>query len=137
MLIRTHAFEKEVQSKYVSPHVRFFNENLEEDITHILPGIDLLMTDYSSIYLDYLLLDRPMLFLPYDLADYEKKHGFYMPYDTCTPGPKPETMRACMEEILAALTKDAYAEERGALRAKMHEADYPCMERICRDVLES
>ena len=54
---------------------------------------DALITDYSSIYLDYMLLERPIIFLPYDLKDYENSVGFTMDYNENTPGEKPTTQK--------------------------------------------
>ena len=42
----------------------------ECDIYPALSLIDCLVTDYSSIYFDYLLLDRPIIFFPYDFDHY-------------------------------------------------------------------
>ena len=42
---------------------------------------DILITDYSSIYIDYLLLDRPLIFLPYDKEQYLKGRGMNFEYD--------------------------------------------------------
>lgn len=48
-----------------------------------------LITDYSSIFFDYLLLDRPVVFYPYDLDAYRtRSRGLYDDYDAVTPGPK-------------------------------------------------
>ncbi|MDF2571436.1 MAG: CDP-glycerol:poly(glycerophosphate) glycerophosphotransferase [Sporomusa sp.] len=50
---------------------------------------DLLITDYSSIYMDYVLLDRPIVFFPYDYEKYIKKdREITFDYDWITPGPK-------------------------------------------------
>ena len=48
---------------------------------------DVLITDYSSIFFDFLLFRRPVLFFPYDLEEYTAKRGFYAPYETFVPGP--------------------------------------------------
>ena len=36
----------------------------------------MLITDYSSVYVDYLLLDRPIVFSCPDLEKYKKDRGF-------------------------------------------------------------
>lgn len=46
------------------------------DISSVLGDVDLLITDYSSIYFDFLLLDRPCLFIPYDYYEYKEMRGF-------------------------------------------------------------
>jgi CDP-glycerol glycerophosphotransferase len=45
-----------------------------------LPGIDLLITDYSSIAFDFALTGRPILFLAPDIAEYSTSRGLYEPY---------------------------------------------------------
>lgn len=51
----------------------------------LLPITDLLITDYSSILFDYLLLDKPFVLFAPDLEEYEKKRGFYVDYASLTP----------------------------------------------------
>ena len=44
---------------------------------------DLMISDYSSTYFDYSILDRPMFCFAYDLEEYEEKRGLYLNlYDT-------------------------------------------------------
>ncbi len=38
---------------------------------------DLLVSDYSSIFFDYSIQDKPMLCFPYDYEEYRKKRGMY------------------------------------------------------------
>lgn len=45
-------------------------------IYHILNAFDCLVTDYSSIYSDFMLLDRPIIFSCPDYNEYEKDRGF-------------------------------------------------------------
>src|SRR5690606_5765020 len=42
------------------------------DVYPLLRSVDVLITDYSSGWFDYLILDRPILFYAYDLEDYLK-----------------------------------------------------------------
>ena len=45
-------------------------------IYHIMNAFDALITDYSSVYVDYLLLDKPIIFSCPDLKTYKKDRGF-------------------------------------------------------------
>ena len=48
---------------------------------------DLLITDYSSVFFDYSILRRPMLFYMFDLDDYDENiRGFYIDINDL-PGP--------------------------------------------------
>lgn len=48
---------------------------------------DVLITDYSSIYFDYLLTNKPIIFFAYDLAQYlEHSREMYFDYHSFTPG---------------------------------------------------
>lgn len=51
---------------------------------------DILITDYSSIFVDYLLLDKPIIFYSFDLQEYENLRGLVIDYNNMihTPGPK-------------------------------------------------
>ena len=57
------------------------------DVQELAVISDLLITDYSSIYFDYLLTMKPIVFFAYDLKEYEKKRGFYYTYEDVAPGP--------------------------------------------------
>jgi len=54
----------------------------------LLHFTDILITDYSSVYFDFLITNRPIIFAPFDLEDYEKTAKFYYNYDDITPGKK-------------------------------------------------
>jgi len=48
---------------------------------------DILVTDYSSMIFDYLLLNRPILLFAYDLGEYVKERGMYYNFEEISPGP--------------------------------------------------
>ena len=83
--------------------------NNDLDLYEILPHTDLLITDYSSIYFDYLLMDKPVIFTPVDLEEYSKDRGFLLePYKYWTPGPKCKTQEVLQNEVLKSLCDNKY-----------------------------
>ncbi|MGM0902865.1 MAG: CDP-glycerol glycerophosphotransferase family protein [Bacillota bacterium] len=48
---------------------------------------DLLITDYSSLPFEYSILNKPMIFFPYDLIEYRRTRGFWEDYKKLIPGP--------------------------------------------------
>lgn len=58
-----------------------------EDLYSNLKYFDFLITDYSSIFFDYLLLEKPIIFAPFDFETYTKKdREIYYDYRKVTPG---------------------------------------------------
>lgn len=50
----------------------------------LLPVVDLLITDYSTTFLDLLTFDKPFILYAPDLAEYEAKRGFFVDYRSIT-----------------------------------------------------
>lgn len=88
------------------------------DFQELLKESDVLITDYSGVYFDYLLLDNPIIFFPYDLEEYRKKRGFMYSYEDNTPGPKVYTQKELIDYLNDIVqNKDEFAQER-ALKTK-------------------
>lgn len=99
----------------------FYKMDSDSDIYPVLKYSDALITDYSSIYFDYLLLDKPILYYPIDLEEYQEKcRGFYRPYDDLTAGVKAyneDELVSAMNDVINGV--DNYKEKRKLLRDKM------------------
>jgi CDP-glycerol glycerophosphotransferase (TagB/SpsB family) len=68
-------------------NIKFIRESM--DPYELLLESTILITDYSSIYFDFLLTQRPIIFTPFDIEEYQKKdREFYYNYEDVTPGPK-------------------------------------------------
>jgi Putative glycosyl/glycerophosphate transferases involved in teichoic acid biosynthesis TagF/TagB/EpsJ/RodC len=64
-----------------------------EDCRELFLAADCLITDYSSVFFDYAVLKRPIIFFAYDLDDYANKiRGFYLDFRKMAPGPVVNTM---------------------------------------------
>ena len=134
LFIRTHVAEQGSAATYLGKRIRFLGNEQAEDVTGILNIFDCLITDYSSIYIDYLLTDKPMIFLPYDRQQYLDGRGMNFDYDDVTPGPKPETFN----DFLDALSpkEDFWKSERTRVNRLFNEIQHPCAADICNKVLK-
>jgi len=58
------------------------------DISDLYLISDVLITDYSSVFFDYVNLRKPILFFTYDLESYrDELRGFYFDFEEQAPGP--------------------------------------------------
>lgn len=58
------------------------------DIKELYLISDVMITDYSSVFFDFSLLNRPIIFFTYDLDKYEGElRGFYFNFKELSPGP--------------------------------------------------
>ena len=133
LFIRTHVAEQGSAAPYLGKRIRFLGNEQAEDVTGILNIFDCLITDYSSIYIDYLLTGKPMIFLPYDRRKYLDGRGMNFDYDDVTPGPKPETFTDFLEALSP--ETDSWKEERDRINQLFNEIQKPCAADICRQVL--
>ncbi len=119
--LREHpGMEGEVFAGY--EHLYLYPEG--RDIYPILPLSSMLITDYSSVYFDYLLLDKPILFFVYDLDDYEAQHGaFMLDFESVTPGQKVTEYGGLKKAVLEGIDRDQYAASRKALGRKLFVRD--------------
>lgn len=90
IFIRKHPFyPSTINQAFLSKsNIKIFDFDSFPDITEYMHMFDKLITDYSSIFLDFLCLDKPIAFIPYDLKKYAKNTGFSFPYEELTPGNK-------------------------------------------------
>lgn len=63
---------------------------------------DKMISDYSSTFFDYSILDRPMFCFAYDLEEYKEKRGFYLNIEDTLPCPIDKNEDILLEHILTA-----------------------------------
>ncbi len=69
------------------------------DINELTLISDLLITDYSSVCMDFALLSKPCIFFAFDLEEYEKERSFYFDYENYVPGTVARNFNAVIETI--------------------------------------
>ncbi len=121
LLLRAHINE----SIPVSESERIRSLNFEEcnEINDILKDISVVITDYSSITADFLLLDRPIIYIPYDKDEFEARYGFcYGNFEFWTPGEKVLTFVDFIRAAETALdSNDDYSEHRKMINKLVNE----------------
>jgi CDP-glycerol glycerophosphotransferase (TagB/SpsB family) len=113
VLVKSHPSPK--HSFKSENHKEIIHYNYLKDIYPFMHLFDLLITDYSSIYLDFLLLKKPIIFYPYDYEEYIKNsRGIKFDYNSMTPGEKCYNQNELEKSIYKILIKneDNYVEER-------------------------
>ena len=101
-----------IEAKYSD---RFFSLNDYPNINELFYITDLYITDYSSGMYEFLLMNKPMLFFPFDKNQYSVSRGFHRDYDSNVPG------KICytFAEILDALENEDFEFEKvGSMLSK-------------------
>ena len=84
-IIKAHINEKIVSFKDLG-NIKIIKKDV--DIQELLLISDILVTDYSSVICDYLLLERPILLYTYDYDEYVNHRGIYYSHlEDIAPGP--------------------------------------------------
>ncbi len=86
------------------------------DIAGLLRLVDVLITDYSSVFMDYVLLDKPCIFYAYDLEAYSALRPFYGDYECTVPGPVVRSF----DELLTVMRTVGVDEEKYARFKEYH-----------------
>ena len=98
------------------------NIQAQTDIYSFLRMVDLLITDYSSIYTDFMLLNRPVVAFHFDYKLYcANTRDSYIPFEEYMPEIKVVTMEELIEEIPRVLKEDIQLERRKISRQRMFD----------------
>jgi len=97
----------------LSGYDRVVQEASKADLYGLMAKSSVLITDYSGVYIDYLLLDKPIIFHVYDFEDYvSKDRGFLYDFEAVTPGRKTRTWDEVYDEIERLLSTPAMLDDR-------------------------
>jgi CDP-glycerol glycerophosphotransferase len=81
LLVRSHPLGAgEYRPPAGATRVRALGSDRVPDVTPLLPGMDVLVTDYSSLAFDAGLVPLPVLYLAPDLEEYRARRGMYGRY---------------------------------------------------------
>lgn len=111
-----------------------------------LEEADVLVTDYSSIYFDYLLTDKPVVFFDYDLEEYlSDTREMYFDYEEFTPGVKAKDQKELEDALKEAIQhrtvtdmaeKESYRTIKSKVFDEVKNAASPRMAQDIKDILK-
>lgn len=123
-LIKPHPFDEVFYKKFVEKN-NFRHPNMkivyDEDMKNngfyfydFFKFADLMITDFSSIGIDYLITKKPIIFLNATSKEYSKNRGFILEdnYEILMPGAKADNFEKLIQEIENSLTVDSWKEKR-------------------------
>ncbi|RZT62474.1 CDP-glycerol glycerophosphotransferase (TagB/SpsB family) [Microcella alkaliphila] len=83
----------------LSARVRLIGRDVIADVTPVIPALDAIVTDYSSIAFDGAIAGVPSVFFAPDVATYLATRGLYMPYAEFTGGRHVTSWRATLDQL--------------------------------------
>jgi CDP-glycerol glycerophosphotransferase len=141
LLVRSHPLGAgEYTVPFATDRVRGLGSALAPDVTPLLPGMDALVTDYSSLVFDSALVPMPVVFLAPDVEVYARERGFYGRYADVAGTDAASTWTEATEQLTALLDDPAEQARRvgraAALDARVHAfADGRNTVRVYRAIL--
>ena len=127
LIVKLHPFQ-DVDESYLSKYSNFIVytdsefKNKGYNLYRFLGTSDAIISDYSSIFLNYLMLNRPIGFTEDDFEDYQNHRGFYLS-DTehFRPGQKLKTIDDLFSFIENVSTgNDEYFEKRKQVNSEVN-----------------
>ena len=103
-----------------SARIRMLTSRAQADINPVLPAVDVLVTDFSSIAFDFALLGRPIAFLAPDVDSYAATRGLYEPYRKFSGGTEVTTWSELLTLLGDAAALDRLAQHTAHL-AETHQ----------------
>jgi len=122
MVVKFHS--KHFENLEVGTYSNIVEYEKYKDVYPLFSQLDLLITDYSSIYTDYLLLRKPIIFFPYDYDKYvNKERDLQVDYVSTSPGPICYDYKQLISQLDNFRVKngDGFADERHEMLEKYYE----------------
>ena len=108
------------------------SESLCREVGTLLRHAHVLVTDYSSAWIDYLLLDRPVVSYCYDLESYMQNRGLLYDYESIFPGKLNHTFESFLAELQKALNNGIPGRQQVRVKRLFHKySDGNNSRRVC------
>ena len=118
-------------------NIKIFNSSGDE-MNQLLSRADILITDYSSLFADYLIYNKPIVFAKFDHENYLKEIELSVDYDKDLPGEKVHDWHGLLESLAEILinNNDKYINQRNEMIQNIYpNLDGKARERIAEFVM--
>lgn len=129
LALRLHPKIKNFYSKDISSEGKYIDVSDFESEQELMLLSDILITDYSSIMIEYSALNKPTVFFTYDLDYYlANERGFYYDFESTVPGP----IVFSSDELIDAIKNDQFDKSKISefVKTQFDEIDGHSSERI-------
>lgn len=137
LFTKTH-FENNSSTKSYSNIINLDNFNIL-DLNEVLFEMDVLLTDFSGAYFDFLLTEKPIIFTPFDLTKYVNyERELYFKYDDIVAGPITKNWNEVKEQISKLGKSDMFKNSRKLMNHKFNSYNNGnSSKHICEFILKS
>ena len=98
ILVRLHP---QVHTSLGTRSLGAFDVTDYDNVNELCLVADMLITDYSSICMDFAIQNKPIVLYAYDLDSYKGARDFYFNYEEYVPGPVASDMASLIEAVKA------------------------------------
>lgn len=134
LVLRLHPKIKKFYSSEISVNGDYIDCSNYKNEQELMLLADILITDYSSIMIEFGLLNKPIIFFAYDLDNYlSNERGFYLDYKKDLPGPivyTTDELIKCINEGIDSSNLDSF------IMTQFDEIDGDASKRIVDFVLD-
>jgi CDP-glycerol glycerophosphotransferase (TagB/SpsB family) len=102
-----------------SDRVRLLSPTIAPDLNRLLPAVDALVTDYSSVLVDAAALGIPLVFLAPDHEEYAATRGLYVSYEETSAGRVDRTWAEALDRLRSAVRPGPARDEALAHSARL------------------
>lgn len=126
-LIKKHFYHRN-EVEHLDQYPNIFDITSEDiDPETLTYQADVMISDYSASYIDFLLLDRPIIFYAYDLENFlRNERDMYLKFEDIHAGYKPQTkdeLNEALEAVCSSWADDEHKEGRLEIRRKYFDDD--------------
>lgn len=120
--------QSEKNEETIDSMSNFITMEFNIDLNSVITECDMLISDYSGVIIDYLLMDKPIILYVYDIEIYQKDPGLYYDYNKFQFGHQVFSMDELIQTLKVyfkneTLFSDEFSQDRHILKKKFFDND--------------